>query len=755
MPEAFDFAVSGINHNHIYGQVDAMLGAGCRLTAFHAPEDDLAAEFAKRLPAGAARRRRARDPRRSQRVRLVVGAGIPGDRAGDGAPRHARRQGRDGRQARLHHRGRSSPSSAASRPTPAASTRSATPSTTCSPRPSPPPASSPKARSAGSSTPSASGRTRSACTPAPTGSGTPPAAARSSSTSPRTSSSSSSTSPARPPPASSRAVEANLAHPDRARLERLRPRHRRLRPRHRLRPRRLDDPRGLAGLGRRPPLPDGHRGHHRAPQVHGHRRPPRRRPPLPHRRQGHPLHGLHGHPARLRRAPARRRPQPHRDRHAPGRTASAPWSSRSTPTASPPRSARSRRHDPAQGRRRRLRHRRLAHRGLPGAPRPVRGRRPLRHRRRPRRRGRASGSASPRPPTGSSDLLERDLDIIDICTPSGLHQAQAIAALEAGFHAVVEKPVAKSLAELDAIAAAEARPRQARLPDLPVPLRPRHPEAAPPDRPRASPAAASVATAETHWYRGDGLLRRRRLARHLRRRARRLPHHARHPHPRHALRGARPRSPRCTPAPRTGSTATRPRTWPSSRSASPPAPSPPPRSPSARARRPRACASASTTSSPRAASRPTTPATIPGPSRTTTRTPPAASRRRSPTSRRCPSASSASSTACTRRSPQAAPLPVTLADARRSIELLTAAYYSALTGEPVAAAAHPRPPVLRRLARRHETWRPRMAELELRKVVKRFGSRRGDPRRRPQRSATASSSSSSAPPAAASRRCCG
>ena len=50
MPDAFDFAVSGINHNHIYGQVDAMLGAGCRLTAFYAPEDDLAAQFAKRYP---------------------------------------------------------------------------------------------------------------------------------------------------------------------------------------------------------------------------------------------------------------------------------------------------------------------------------------------------------------------------------------------------------------------------------------------------------------------------------------------------------------------------------------------------------------------------------------------------------------------------------------------------------------------------------------------------------------------------------
>ena len=45
MPEGFDFAVSGINHNHIYGQVDALLGAGCRLKAFFAPEDDPVAQL--------------------------------------------------------------------------------------------------------------------------------------------------------------------------------------------------------------------------------------------------------------------------------------------------------------------------------------------------------------------------------------------------------------------------------------------------------------------------------------------------------------------------------------------------------------------------------------------------------------------------------------------------------------------------------------------------------------------------------------
>jgi predicted dehydrogenase len=81
MPEAFDFAVSGINHNHIYGQVDALLDAGCRLTAFHAPEDDLAAQFAKVYPQA----RRVADERAildDPAVLMVVGAGIPSERAG-------------------------------------------------------------------------------------------------------------------------------------------------------------------------------------------------------------------------------------------------------------------------------------------------------------------------------------------------------------------------------------------------------------------------------------------------------------------------------------------------------------------------------------------------------------------------------------------------------------------------------------------------------------------------------------------------
>lgn len=54
------------------------------------------------------------------------------------------------------------------------------------------------------------------------------------------------------------------------------------------------------------------------------------------------------------------------------------------------------------------------------------------------------------------DLLALDLDIVDICTPSNLHFAQARRALEAGRHAIVEKPLAGSLADVDALHEAEA-----------------------------------------------------------------------------------------------------------------------------------------------------------------------------------------------------------------------------------------------------------------------------------------------------------
>lgn len=51
-------------------------------------------------------------------------------------------------------------------------------------------------------------------------------------------------------------------------------------------------------------------------------------------------------------------------------------------------------------------------------------------------------------------LRRSDIDIVCICTPSGLHAAQGIAAAEAGKHVLVEKPMALSLKDADALIAA-------------------------------------------------------------------------------------------------------------------------------------------------------------------------------------------------------------------------------------------------------------------------------------------------------------
>src|ERR1700674_5015320 len=74
------FAVIGINHNHIFGQVNALLGAGATFVGFFAPEDDLAAVFAARYPQALRLDSSARildDPN----ISLVASAGINSDRA--------------------------------------------------------------------------------------------------------------------------------------------------------------------------------------------------------------------------------------------------------------------------------------------------------------------------------------------------------------------------------------------------------------------------------------------------------------------------------------------------------------------------------------------------------------------------------------------------------------------------------------------------------------------------------------------------
>lgn len=44
------FAAIGLNHSHIYGQVNLLLREGAELVAFHSPEDDLAAQFSEKFP---------------------------------------------------------------------------------------------------------------------------------------------------------------------------------------------------------------------------------------------------------------------------------------------------------------------------------------------------------------------------------------------------------------------------------------------------------------------------------------------------------------------------------------------------------------------------------------------------------------------------------------------------------------------------------------------------------------------------------
>ncbi|MFM8984967.1 MAG: Gfo/Idh/MocA family protein [Planctomycetia bacterium] len=58
------------------------------------------------------------------------------------------------------------------------------------------------------------------------------------------------------------------------------------------------------------------------------------------------------------------------------------------------------------------------------------------------------------------DLLARDLDFVTICLPTVLHHPVALAALEAGKHVLIEKPVTTTYAQAeDLMAAARARGR--------------------------------------------------------------------------------------------------------------------------------------------------------------------------------------------------------------------------------------------------------------------------------------------------------
>ena len=54
-------------------------------------------------------------------------------------------------------------------------------------------------------------------------------------------------------------------------------------------------------------------------------------------------------------------------------------------------------------------------------------------------------------------LANEELDLVHICTPHHLHEPQAVAAMEAGAHVFLEKPIATRLEEVDRMIAASER----------------------------------------------------------------------------------------------------------------------------------------------------------------------------------------------------------------------------------------------------------------------------------------------------------
>ncbi len=74
------FAAIGLNHGHIYGQVEAVVRGGGELVSFFAKEPELAAAFAKRYPQ--AKLARSEDEILGDKsIQLVLSAAIPDERA--------------------------------------------------------------------------------------------------------------------------------------------------------------------------------------------------------------------------------------------------------------------------------------------------------------------------------------------------------------------------------------------------------------------------------------------------------------------------------------------------------------------------------------------------------------------------------------------------------------------------------------------------------------------------------------------------
>lgn len=79
-PPRIKFAVIGINHSHINGQVGAVLRGGGELTAVYAKEPDLLAAFVKRFPQAKVARNE-NEILEDRGVQLVLSSAIPDERA--------------------------------------------------------------------------------------------------------------------------------------------------------------------------------------------------------------------------------------------------------------------------------------------------------------------------------------------------------------------------------------------------------------------------------------------------------------------------------------------------------------------------------------------------------------------------------------------------------------------------------------------------------------------------------------------------
>ncbi|MCE6987738.1 Gfo/Idh/MocA family protein [Dyadobacter sp. CY323] len=74
------FSAIGINHGHIYGQVEAVTRGGGELVSFYAKEPDLAAAFAKRYPQVKQAKSEA-EILDDKSIQLILSSGIPDERA--------------------------------------------------------------------------------------------------------------------------------------------------------------------------------------------------------------------------------------------------------------------------------------------------------------------------------------------------------------------------------------------------------------------------------------------------------------------------------------------------------------------------------------------------------------------------------------------------------------------------------------------------------------------------------------------------